>query len=112
MANIEVSLSGNARRRRGVSLGGCASSRSTHLIDSCSHSIENDSRLAHEDGQTVAKNIRDQYNNTRIERSLCQILDDQNAAEFELQKLRIEAENKRKTINNLKKALETLNVTE
>lgn len=115
MANIEVSLScgSNTRRRRGISLGGNSSTRTAHSIDTISHSMERDGqRLVPREREAIMKSFRTQLDFGKSLRCNKDKLEARDVAECELRRLKSEAENKRGIIQNLKTALESLDVSE
>jgi len=95
------------RRRKGGSLGGTLSSRSTR-------SESKELRSALQDREAVIQNLRIQLCLGKLPRPTGPPLDDSEkpAAEQKLNRLKTEAENKRIKIKNLKSALEKLDITE
>lgn len=121
MANIEVSLSSGTntpRRRKGTSLGGgsTASSRPSICIENISpqSNCKQEHRPALQERETIIQNIRSQFGLGKLLGPFGTPLDETEitAAEYELQKLRKDADNKRLAIRNLKVALENLDITE
>ncbi|XP_016929916.3 uncharacterized protein [Drosophila suzukii] len=95
------------RRRKGGSLGGTLSSRSTR-------SESKELRSALQDREAVIQNLRIQLCLGKLPRPTGPPLDDSEkpAAEQKLNRLKTEAENKRIKIKNLKSALEKLDITD
>ncbi|KAH8280290.1 hypothetical protein KR018_001591 [Drosophila ironensis] len=95
------------RRRKGGSLGGTLSSRSTR-------SESKELRSALQDREAVIQNLRIQLCLGKLPRPTGPPLDDSEkpAAEQKLNRLKAEAENKRIKIKNLKSALEKLDITD
>lgn len=95
------------RRRKGGSLGGTLSSRSTR-------SESKELRSALQDREAVIQNLRIQLCLGKLPRPSGPPLDESEkpAAEQKLNRLKAEAENKRIKIKNLKSALEKLDITE
>ncbi|BFG06136.1 uncharacterized protein DMAD_04719 [Drosophila madeirensis] len=95
------------RRRKGGSLGGTLSSRSTR-------SESKELRSALQDREAVIQNLRIQLCLGKLPRPSGPPLDDSEkpAAEQKLHRLKSEGENKRIKIKNLKSALEKLDITD
>ncbi|KAH8355146.1 hypothetical protein KR093_006703 [Drosophila rubida] len=95
------------RRRKGGSLGGTLSSRSTR-------SESKELRSALQDREAVIQNLRIQLCLGKLPRPSGPPLDESEkpAAEQKLSRLKAEAENKRIKIKNLKSALEKLDITD
>ncbi|XP_032590311.1 uncharacterized protein LOC6560297 [Drosophila grimshawi] len=95
------------RRRKGGSLGGTLSSRSTR-------SESKELRSALQDREAVIQNLRIQLCLGKLPRPSGPPLDESEkpAAEHKLNRLKAEAENKRIKIKNLKSALEKLDITD
>ncbi|XP_020802524.1 uncharacterized protein LOC110179353 [Drosophila serrata] len=95
------------RRRKGGSLGGTLSSRSTR-------SESKELRSALQDREAVIQNLRIQLCLGKLPRPTGPPLDESEkpAAEQKLNRLKAEAENKRIKIKNLKSALEKLDITD
>ncbi|XP_033153611.1 uncharacterized protein LOC117136702 [Drosophila mauritiana] len=95
------------RRRKGGSLGGTLSSRSTR-------SESKELRSALQDREAVIQNLRIQLCLGKLPRPTGPPLDESEkpAAEQKLNRLKTEAENKRIKIKNLKSALEKLDITD
>ncbi|XP_030371666.1 uncharacterized protein LOC115621949 isoform X2 [Scaptodrosophila lebanonensis] len=95
------------RRRKGTSLGGTLSSRSTR-------SESKELRSALQDREAVIQNLRIQLCLGKLPRPTGPPLDESEkpAAEQKLNRLMAEAENKRIKIKNLKSALEKLDITD
>ncbi|XP_060652628.1 uncharacterized protein LOC132788950 [Drosophila nasuta] len=95
------------RRRKGGSLGGTLSSRSTR-------SESKELRSALQDREAVIQNLRIQLCLGKLPRPSGPPLDESEkpAAEQKLNRLKAEAENKRIKIKNLKSALEKLDITD
>ncbi|XP_064543107.1 uncharacterized protein sprt [Drosophila montana] len=95
------------RRRKGGSLGGTLSSRSTR-------SESKELRSALQDREAVIQNLRIQLCLGKLPRPSGPPLDESEkpAAEHKLNRLKSEAENKRIKIKNLKSALEKLDITD
>lgn len=115
MASIEVSLSSNTpRRRKGTSLGGGssisarASPRPSEVMPSKEH------RSALQDREAVIQSLRVQLGLGKLPRPTGTPLDESEkpAAEQRLNRLRIDVDNKRTVIRNLKAALDKLDITE
>lgn len=111
MANIEVSLSSNTpRRRKGTSLGSAsrASPRPTENHPS------KEMRSALQDREAVIQSLRVQLGLGKLPRQMGTPLEEgeRPAAEQRLNRLRIDADNKRVAIRNLKGALDKLDITE
>uniref|UniRef100_A0AAG5D4R9 PDZ domain-containing protein n=1 Tax=Anopheles atroparvus TaxID=41427 RepID=A0AAG5D4R9_ANOAO len=112
MANIEVSLcAGTPRRRKGTSLGGSLSARSSPRPDSAP---ARELRTALQDREAVIQSLRLQLGLGKLPRPTGPPLDDTErpVAEQRLAKLKSDAETKRQVIRNLKTALEKLDVTD
>uniref|UniRef100_A0A182QAY1 PDZ domain-containing protein n=1 Tax=Anopheles farauti TaxID=69004 RepID=A0A182QAY1_9DIPT len=112
MANIEVSLcAGTPRRRKGTSLGGSLSARSSPRPES---TPSRELRTALQDREAVIQNLRLQLGLGKLPRPTGPPLDDTErpVAEQRLVKLKSDAETKRHVIKNLKSALEKLDVTD
>lgn len=112
MANIEVSLSSNTpRRRKGTSLGS-ASARASPRPTETHPSKE--LRSALQDREAVIQSLRVQLGLGKLPRQMGTPLEEgeRPAAEQRLNRLRIDAENKRIAIRNLKAALDKLDITE
>ncbi|XP_073813284.1 PDZ domain-containing protein sprite isoform X2 [Musca autumnalis] len=108
--NLSTCLSHSAttgRRRKGSSLAGTLSSRSTR--GECK-----ELRSALQDRETVIQNLRIQLCLGKLPRPSGPPLDESEkpAAEQKLQKLKTEAENKKIKIKNLKGALDKLDITD
>lgn len=123
MASIEVSLSSSAnapRRRKGTSLGGGASTRSSPRPSMPADTIslqpngKQELRTALQEREAIIQNLRLQLGLGKLPRPTGTPLDETErpVAEQRLQKLRNEADNKRVAIRNLKCALEKLDITE
>lgn len=113
MANIEVSLSSSQpRRRKGTSLGGSISARASPRPSESTPTKE--LRSALQDREAVIQNLRVQLGLGKLPRTIGTPLDESErpAAEQKLQRLRIDAENKRIAIRNIKVALDKLDITE
>ncbi|XP_049295282.1 uncharacterized protein LOC125770092 isoform X1 [Anopheles funestus] len=111
MANIEVSLcAGTPRRRKGTSLGGSLSARSSPRPEVAPREL----RTALQDREAVIQNLRLQLGLGKLPRPTGPPLDDTErpVAEQRLAKLKSDAETKRHVIKNLKSALEKLDVTD
>uniref|UniRef100_A0A182RV06 PDZ domain-containing protein n=1 Tax=Anopheles funestus TaxID=62324 RepID=A0A182RV06_ANOFN len=111
MANIEVSLcAGTPRRRKGTSLGGSLSARSSPRPEAAPREL----RTALQDREAVIQNLRLQLGLGKLPRPTGPPLDDTErpVAEQRLAKLKSDAETKRHVIKNLKSALEKLDVTD
>ncbi|XP_052894010.1 uncharacterized protein LOC128301519 [Anopheles moucheti] len=112
MANIEVSLcAGTPRRRKGTSLGGSLSARSSPRPEA---PPSRELRTALQDREAVIQNLRLQLGLGKLPRPTGPPLDDTErpVAEQRLAKLKSDAETKRHVIKNLKSALEKLDVTD
>uniref|UniRef100_A0A182MMW7 PDZ domain-containing protein n=1 Tax=Anopheles culicifacies TaxID=139723 RepID=A0A182MMW7_9DIPT len=112
MANIEVSLcAGTPRRRKGTSLGGSLSARSSPRPEVAP---SRELRTALQDREAVIQNLRLQLGLGKLPRPTGPPLDDTErpVAEQRLAKLKSDAETKRHVIKNLKSALEKLDVTD
>ncbi|KFB52973.1 AGAP005235-PA-like protein [Anopheles sinensis] len=112
MANIEVSLcAGTPRRRKGTSLGGSLSARSSPRPDSAP---ARELRTALQDREAVIQSLRLQLGLGKLPRPTGPPLDETErpVAEQRLAKLKSDAETKRQVIRNLKTALEKLDVTD
>ncbi|XP_065370118.1 uncharacterized protein sprt [Calliphora vicina] len=114
LSNIDSNLSTSiphcattGRRRKGTSLGGTLSSRS-------SRNESKELRSALQDRESVIQNLRIQLCLGKLPRPCGPPLNDADkpAAEQKLQKLKTEAENKKIKIRNLKSALEKLDITD
>ncbi|KAI8127013.1 mitochondrial, Persulfide dioxygenase ETHE1 [Lucilia cuprina] len=114
LTNIDSNLSTSiphcattGRRRKGTSLGGTLSSRS-------SRNESKELRSALQDRESVIQNLRIQLCLGKLPRPCGPPLNeaDKPAAEQKLQKLKTEAENKKIKIRNLKSALEKLDITD
>lgn len=95
------------RRRKGTSLNGTLTARSTR-------NESKELRSALQDREAVIQNLRIQLCLGKLPRPTGPPLDESEkpAAEQKLQKLKAEAENKRIKIRNLKMALDKLDITE
>lgn len=95
------------RRRKGTSLGGTLSSRS-------SRSEAKELRSALQDREAVIQNLRIQLCLGKLPRPSGPPLDETEkpAAEQKLSRLKAEADNKKIKIRNLKSALDKLDITE
>lgn len=120
MANIEVSLSSatnTPRRRKGASLGG-NNTTSRIPIGADTISLSSNGKPEHrsslQEREAIIHSLRVQLGLGKLPRSINSPLDEKEivAAEQELQKLKIDADNKRLTIRNLKTALDSLDITE
>ncbi|XP_052872796.1 uncharacterized protein LOC128278168 isoform X1 [Anopheles cruzii] len=112
MANIEVSLcAGTPRRRKGTSLGGSLSARSSPRPESAPG---RELRTALQDREAVIQNLRLQLGLGKLPRPTGPPLDEAErpVAEQRLSKLKLDSETKRHVIKNLKTALEKLDVTD
>ncbi|XP_041769960.1 uncharacterized protein LOC121592521 isoform X1 [Anopheles merus] len=112
MANIEVSLcAGTPRRRKGTSLGGSLSARSSPRPETAP---ARELRTALQDREAVIQSLRLQLGLGKLPRPTGPPLDDTErpVAEQRLAKLKSDAETKRHVIKNLKSALEKLDVTD
>ncbi|KAM7342617.1 PDZ domain-containing protein sprite [Cochliomyia hominivorax] len=114
LSNLDSNLSTSiphcattGRRRKGTSLGGTLSSRSTRTESK-------ELRSALQDRESVIQNLRIQLCLGKLPRPCGPPLNeaDKPAAEQKLQKLKTEADNKRIKIRNLKSALEKLDITD
>ncbi|KAH8291505.1 hypothetical protein KR054_012252 [Drosophila jambulina] len=105
--NTPSTCSTTGRRRKGGSLGGTLSSRSTR-------SESKELRSALQDREAVIQNLRIQLCLGKLPRPTGPPLDESEkpAAEQKLNRLKAEAENKRIKIKNLKSALEKLDITD
>ncbi|XP_055374098.1 uncharacterized membrane protein DDB_G0293934 isoform X2 [Condylostylus longicornis] len=118
MANIEVSLSSSAnsgRRRKGSSLGSPSiinGNGSTRASPRPGETKE--LRSALQDREAVIQNLRIQLGLGKLPRPTGPPLDDSEkpAAEQKIARLKIDAENKRIAIRNLKSALDKLDITD
>lgn len=112
MANIEVSLSTNGRRRKGGSIAGSVSSRSSSRPDGVQSVKE--VRSALQDREAVIQSLRIQLGLGKLPRMSGTPLDEDErpAAEKRLTRLKIDAENKRIAIRNLKTAIDKLEMSE
>lgn len=111
MANIEVSLSSGTnmpRRRKGLSLGGDCTISTRTVQDIDSFSLVGNQKSAEE----IIQNQRDQFNVGMVSRLSATAPSVTEAMERDLRRLKVEADNKRAMIRNLKSALENLDVTE
>lgn len=122
MANIEVSLCNSVPRRRKsgcggggsvVSGGGGGSVKSTPIAR-CETSPAKEIRSALQDREAVIQNLRVQLGLGKLPRPSGTPLDESErpAAEQKLHRLKVDAENKRIAIRNLKMALDKLDITE
>lgn len=116
MANIEVSLCNSAPRRRkssGSVISGSASVRSTPCTR-MDTSPAKEMRSALQDREAVIQNLRVQLGLGKLPRPSGTPLEDSEkpAAEQRLHRLKVDAENKRIAIRNLKMALDKLDITE
>lgn len=117
MANIEVSLCNSAPRRRksgsGSVISGSASVRSSPVTRS-ETSPAKEMRTALQDREAVIQNLRVQLGLGKLPRPSGTPLDESErpAAEQRLHRLKVDAENKRIAIRNLKMALDKLDITE
>ncbi|XP_053673015.1 uncharacterized protein LOC128723313 [Anopheles nili] len=112
MANIEVSLcAGTPRRRKGTSLGGSLSARSSPRPESAP---SRELRSALQDREAVIQSLRLQLGLGKLPRPTGPPLDETErpVAEQRLAKLKSDAETKRHVIKSLKSALEKLDVTD
>jgi len=112
MASIEVSLSSATPRRRKVSsLGGSISSRTSPRPETVP---SRELRSALQDREAVIQSLRMQLGLGKLPRPIGTPLEDSEkpAAEQRLGRLKIEADNKRTAIRNLKSALDKLDITE
>lgn len=126
MANIEVSLCNSVPRRRKsgcggggsgsvVSGGGGGSVKSTPIAARCeTSSPAKEIRSALQDREAVIQNLRVQLGLGKLPRPSGTPLDESErpAAEQKLHRLKVDAENKRIAIRNLKMALDKLDITE
>lgn len=117
MANIEVSLCNSAPRRRkssGSVISGSASVRSTPCTSRLDTSPAKEMRTALQDREAVIQNLRVQLGLGKLPRPSGTPLEDSErpAAEQRLHRLKVDAENKRIAIRNLKMALDKLDITE
>lgn len=118
MANIEVSLCNSAPRRRkssGSVISGSASVRSSPCTRSDNSSpAKGEMRTALQDREAVIQNLRVQLGLGKLPRPSGTPLEDSEkpAAEQRLHRLKVDAENKRIAIRNLKMALDKLDITE
>lgn len=112
MANIEVSLSSTvlstSRRRKGISLGGARSTTNIEI------SPQKEQITAFQERDAVINNLRLQLGLEKLPRPTGTPLNaaELPAAENELHNLRIEADNKRIAIRNLKTAIDNLDISE
>ncbi|ETN65898.1 sprite [Anopheles darlingi] len=114
MANIEVSLcAGTPRRRKGTSLGGSLSARSSPRPESAP-GREPRTTTALQDREAVIQNLRLQLGLGKLPRPTGPPFDESErpVAEQRLAKLKQDSETKRHVIKNLKTALEKLDVTD
>lgn len=112
MASIEVSLSGSTpRRRKGTSLGGSSSVRSSPRPESAP---AKEVRSALQDREAIIQSLRMQLGLGKLPRPCGTPLEENErpAAEQRLHRLKIDAENKKIAIRNLKSALDKLDITE
>lgn len=118
MASIEVSLSSSnaPRRRKGTSLGGgSVSARASPRPPSADPSAPSkELRSALQDREAVIQNLRLQLGLGKMTRPIGTPLDESErpAAEQRMTRLKIDADNKRVAIRNLKAALDKLDITE
>lgn len=118
MANIEVSLSNSSnspRRRKGTSLGGSTTPSRSLCAENISHStVKQDQQSALQEREAIIQNLRVQLGLGKLPRPTGAPLNETEipAAEYELHRLRTDADIKRATIINLKTALESLDITE
>ncbi|EDW10381.2 uncharacterized protein LOC6580624 [Drosophila mojavensis] len=107
LSSASSHCSTTGRRRKGGSLGGTLSSRSTR-------SESKELRSALQDREAVIQNLRIQLCLGKLPRPSGPPLDESEkpAAEHKLNRLKAEAENKRIKIKNLKSALEKLDITD
>ncbi|XP_055690538.1 uncharacterized protein LOC129793999 isoform X2 [Lutzomyia longipalpis] len=112
MASIEVSLSGSTpRRRKGTSLGGSSSVRSSPRPESAP---TKEVRSALQDREAIIQSLRMQLGLGKLPRPCGTPLEESErpAAEQRLHRLKIDAENKKIAIRNLKAALDKLDITD
>ncbi|XP_059614807.1 uncharacterized protein LOC132260598 [Phlebotomus argentipes] len=112
MASIEVSLSGSTpRRRKGTSLGGSSSVRSSPRPESAP---AKEVRSALQDREAIIQSLRMQLGLGKLPRPCGTPLEENErpAAEQRLHRLKIDAENKKIAIRNLKSALDKLDITD
>ncbi|GAB0090401.1 LOC105233496 [Sergentomyia squamirostris] len=113
MASIEVSLSGSTpRRRKGTSLGGSSSVRSSPRPESAPATKE--VRSALQDREAIIQSLRMQLGLGKLPRPCGTPLTEAErpAAEQRHHRLKIDAENKKIAIRNLKAALDKLDITD
>lgn len=114
MASIEVSLSSSnaPRRRKGTSLGSL-SSRASPRPPALDTPVK-EMRTAMQDREAVIQNLRQQLGLGKLPRPQGTPIDEAErpAAEQRLLRLKIDAENKRIAIRNLKAALEKTDIAE
>lgn len=114
MASIEVSLSSaTPRRRKGTSLGG-SSTISTRTSPRPESAASRDMRSALQDREAVIQSLRVQLGLNKLPRPVGTPLEEAErpAAEQRLARLKIDSENKKIAIRNLKSALDKLDITE
>lgn len=116
MANIEVSLCNSAPRRR-KSSGSVISTSASVKSQPCTradNSPAKEMRSALQDREAVIQNLRVQLGLGKLPRPSGTPLEDSEkpAAEQRLHRLKVDAENKRIAIRNLKMALDKLDITE
>lgn len=116
MANIEVSLCNSTPRRRkssGSVVSGSASVRSTPCSRPDTSPVM-EIRTAMQDREAVIQNLRVQLGLGKLPRPTGTPLEESEkpAAEQRLHRLKVDAENKRIAIRNLKMALDKLDITE
>lgn len=118
MASIEVSLSSSntPRRRKSTSLGGGSiSARASPRPPSVEQMIPTkEHRSALQDREAVIQSLRLQLGLGKLPRPMGTPLDESErpAAEQRLTRLKIDSDNKRVAIRNLKGALDKLDITE
>lgn len=112
MASIEVSLSSaTPRRRKGTSLGGSISTRSSPRHE---FTASRELRSALQDREAVIQNLRVQLGLNKLPRPCATPLEESErpVAEQKLVRLKKEADNKKIAIRNLRQALDKLDITE
>lgn len=112
MASIEVSLSSaTPRRRKGTSLGGSISARSSPRSDSAA---SRELRSALQDREAIIQNLRVQLGLNKLPRPAAIPLEESEkpAALQKLTRLKIDTDNKKIAIRNLRHALDKLDITE
>lgn len=115
MASIEVSLSSTAmRRRKGTSLGGGSSISARASPRPSDIMPQKELRSALQDREAVIQSLRVQLGLGKLPRQTGTPLEESErpAAEQRISRLRIDSDNKRVAIRNLKAALDKLDISE